>query len=96
MTITMKEVREEIALLDKELVLLLARRQKCIEMAALVKNDEKLIIDEDRIEEVISKVKSFGESCGLSPEISEPLWRKLIDLSIEHEFKELDSLQNSS
>ena len=60
-------------------------------MAALVKNDEKLIIDEDRIEEVISKVKNFGESCGLSPEISEPLWRKLIDLSIEHEFKELDS-----
>ena len=59
MTITMKEVREEIDLLDKELVLLLARRQKCIEMAALVKNDEKLIIDEDRIEEVISKVKSF-------------------------------------
>ena len=92
----MKEVREEIDLLDKELVLLLARRQKCIEMAALVKNDEKLIIDEDRIEEVISKVKSFGESCGLSPEISEPLWGKLIDLSIEHEFKELDSLQNSS
>ena len=92
----MKEVREEIDLLDKELGLLLARRQKCIEMAALVKNDEKLIIDEDRIEEVISKVKSFGESCGLSPEISEPLWRKLIDLSIEHEFKELDSLQNSS
>ena len=92
----MKEVREEIDLLDKELVLLLARRQKCIEMAALVKNDEKLIIDEDRIEEVISKVKSFGESCGLSPEISEPLWRKLIDLYIEHEFKELDSLQNSS
>ena len=76
MTITMKEVREEIDLLDKELVLLLARRQKCIEMAALVKNDEKLIIDEDRIEEVISKVKNFGESCGLSPEISEPLWRK--------------------
>ena len=96
MTITMIEVREEIDLLDKELVLLLARRQKCIEMAALVKNDEKLIIDEERIEEVISKVKSFGESCGLSPEISEPLWRKLIDLSIEHEFKELDSLQNSS
>ena len=43
MTITMKEVREEIDLLDKELVLLLARRQKCIEMAALVKNDKNLI-----------------------------------------------------
>ena len=94
MTITMKEVREEIDLLDKELVLLLARRQKCIEMAALVKNDKNLIIDKERIEDVITKVSSFGESCGLDKNISEPLWRKLIDLSIEHEFKELDLLQN--
>ena len=87
MTITMKEVREEIDLLDKELVLLLARRQKCIEMAALVKNDKNLII---------SKVTNFGESCGLSSSISEPLWRKLIDLSIEHEFRELESIENSN
>lgn len=96
MTITMKEVREEIDLLDKELVLLLARRQKCIEMAAFVKNDKNLIVDEERIEDVISKVTVFGESCGLTKGISEPLWRKLIQLSIEHEFKELDSLQNAN
>ena len=59
MTITMKDIREEIDLLDKELVLLLARRQKCIEMAALVKNDKNLIIDKERIEDVISKVTTF-------------------------------------
>jgi isochorismate pyruvate lyase len=92
----MKEVREEIDLLDKELVLLLARRQKCIEMAALVKNDETLIVDEGRIEDVIKKVTGFGESCGLSKSISEPLWRKLIELSIEHEFQELDLIRSSN
>ena len=92
----MKEVREEIDLIDKELVLLLARRQKCIEMAALVKNDENLIIDKDRIEDVIAKVTGFGESCGLSKAISEPLWRKLIELSIAHEFKELDLLKSDT
>ena len=96
MTITMKEVREEIDLIDKELVLLLARRQKCIEMAALVKNDKNLIIDKDRIEDVIAKVTGFGESCGLSKAISEPLWRKLIELSIEHEFQELDLIKSSN
>jgi len=92
----MKEVREEIDLLDKELVLLLARRQKCIEMAALVKNDQSLIIDEDRIEDVISKVTLFGQSCGLSKDIAEPLWRRLIELSIEHEFKELELIQSDN
>ena len=44
MEIGMKEVREEIDLIDRELVLLLARRQKCIEMAAMVKNDRDLIV----------------------------------------------------
>ena len=53
-----------------------------------------LIIDKERIEEVISKVTQFGDSCGLHKEISEPLWRKLIDLSIEHEFKELENIQS--
>ena len=93
MEIGMKEVREEIDLIDRELVLLLARRQKCIEMAAVVKNDRNLIVDKERIEEVISKVTQFGISCGLNKEISEPLWRKLIDLSIEHEFSELENIQ---
>ena len=95
MDIGMKEVREEIDLIDRELVLLLARRQKCIEMAAVVKNDKNLIIDKERIEEVIGKVTQFGESCGLHKGISEPLWRKLIELSIEHEFKELELIQDS-
>ena len=93
MDIGMKEVREEIDLIDRELVLLLARRQKCIEMAAFVKKDKNLIVDEERITEVIKKVTNFGESCGLTSKISEPLWRKLIDLSIEHEFEELKIIQ---
>ncbi len=92
----MKEVREEIDLLDRELVLLLARRQKCIEMAALVKNDETLIVDKERIEDVISKVTAFGASCGLNQSIAEPLWRKLIELSIEHEFKELAYIKSDN
>ena len=96
MEIGMKEVREEIDLIDRELVLLLVRRQKCIEMAAVVKNDENLIVDEKRIEEVVKKVTDFGRSWGLSSEIAEPLWRELIRLSIKHEFKELELLNSSN
>ncbi len=64
-------------------------------MAALVKNDKDLIVDEERIEEVIENVTRFGNSCGLEKEIAEPLWRKLIELSIEHEFKELRQIQKN-
>ena len=91
---TMKEVRSEIDQIDKELVSLLAKRQKYVENAALIKKDRNLIIDEPRIEEVISNIKKFSSSSGLSDAISEPLWRKLIELSIEHEFEEFERKQN--
>jgi len=93
---TMKEVREEIDLIDKELVLILAKRQKCIELAALIKNDKNKIIDKERIEDVINKVKSFSGECGLSLDIAEPLWRKLISLSIDHEFEEFSIISNNN
>ena len=87
---SMKEVRSEIDQIDKELISLLAKRQKYVENAALIKKDRNLIIDKARIEEVISNIKKLSSSSGLSEEISEPLWRKLIELSIEHEFKEFE------
>ena len=91
---TMKELRREIDQLDKELISILAKRQKCIENAALIKKERNLIIDKDRIEEVISNIKKLSSSSGLSETISEPLWRKLIELSIEHEFEEFERKKN--
>ena len=91
---TMKELRREIDQLDKELISILAKRQKCIENAAVIKKDRNLIVDKVRIEEVISNIKKLSLSSGLSELISEPLWRKLIELSIEHEFKEFERKQN--
>ena len=56
---SMKEVRSEIDQIDKDLVSLLAKRQKYIENAALIKKDRNLIIDKARIEEVISNIKKL-------------------------------------
>ena len=65
-------------------------------MAALVKQDKDLVIDNKRIEEVISNVVSFGKLCGLEQDISRPLWEKLIELSIKHEFKEIEAFNISN
>ena len=53
-------------------------------------------MDNKRIDEVISKVSNFGVDCGLSSEISVLLWTTLINLSIEHEFKEIDKLKEKA
>ena len=90
---SMKKVRKEIDAIDKELVVLLTKRQKCIEKAALVKNDEALVFDQNRIDQVLKNVEQLSNEYGLSLKISLPLWKKLIELSIDYEFFELKKIQ---
>jgi len=81
----MTDIRAEIDQIDRELVALLARRQKQIENAGRTKPSKDTIRDTARIEEVVSLVLEKAQEEGLSPKIAEPLWRLLIELSISHE-----------
>tara|TARA_B100000029_G_C17439881_1_gene911053 strand:+ start:279 stop:566 length:288 start_codon:yes stop_codon:yes gene_type:complete len=83
----LEKLREEIDKLDKEILSLIAQRQKCVEKVALVKNNKDLVVDKKRIEEVIRRVKRLAKEKGLSEKIAESLWRKLIELSIDHEYE---------
>ena len=73
MEITMKEVREEIDLIDKKIVLLLSQRQKCIEKAAYVKKKKSLVVDNKRIDE-FAKAESLdnGKPYKLSKSLDIP------------------------
>ena len=83
----LEKLREEIDKLDKEILSLIAQRQKCVEKVALVKNNKDLVVDKKRIEEVIRRVKRLAKEKGLSEKIAESLWRKLIELSIDHKYE---------
>ncbi|MBX3507784.1 MAG: chorismate mutase [Parvibaculum sp.] len=87
---TMADVRREIDRIDRELVKLLAERQTYIEQAGIIKGERTAVRDEARIEDVVQKVLAEAERAGLSPAIAEPLWRLLIEKSIEHEFEIFD------
>lgn len=87
---TMPEVRNEIDRIDRELVRLLAERQTYIEQAGAIKGERTAVRDEARIEEVVEKVLTEADRAGLSRAIAEPLWRLLIEKSIEHEFAVFD------
>jgi len=88
---TMQEVRREIDRLDRELVKLLAERQGYIEQAGRIKGERSAVRDDARIEDVVEKVLAEAERAGLSPAIAEPLWRLLIEKSIEHEYTVFDA-----
>ena len=81
----MKELREEIDLLDNELIILFSKRFKFIENAALIKNDINDIRDNERIEKIIKRLRNSAKKNNLSEDIIEKLWRFIIELSIEQE-----------
>ena len=81
----MEELREEIDLLDNELLSLFAKRFKFIEDAALIKNNINEIRDNARIEKIVSRVRDLAKKNNLSEDIIEELWRFIIELSIKHE-----------
>lgn len=87
---TMTDVREGVDAIDRELVRLLVIRQGYMDAAARIKPTRAAVYDADRIEDVVSKVLAEARKAGLSPQIAEPVWRKLIERCIAHEFDRWD------
>lgn len=95
----MTDVRRNIDALDAELVELLALRGAYVAQAARIKNDEKLVVDEERIEYIIRRVRQLAEQSKLPADIAERTWRPMIAAYIDFEMqqvKERQRVQNKS
>jgi isochorismate pyruvate lyase len=83
---TMADIRAEIDRLDHALVGLLAERAAYIDRAVTVKSGINLPARiETRVEEVVANVRAHALATGLSPDLVERLWRRLIEWSIDRE-----------
>ena len=90
---TMAQVREGVDALDRELVALLVKRQAFMSAAGRIKNDREAVYDAARIEDVVEKVLAEARKQGLSEDIAEQVWRKLIERCIAFEFGEWDKIR---
>ena len=81
----MQDLREELDLLDNKLIVLISKRFKLIEQAAIIKDDESKIRDNERIESIISRLRNLAEENSISADTVEKLWRFIIELSIDLE-----------
>jgi isochorismate pyruvate lyase len=93
---SMTEVRQGVDALDRQLVVLLAQRQRYMDAAARIKPDRAAVRDTARIEDVVAKVKAAARDAGLAESIAEPVWRLLIERSIAYEFEAWDGLRANS
>lgn len=82
----MQELRVAIDALDAEIVRLIARRVTYIDRAAELKPAEGLPARiDDRVEDVVAKVRASAEGIGLDPALVDGMWRLMIDWSIARE-----------
>ena len=86
---TLDKVREAIDSLDKELIELLACRQKLVRQAGRLKpkNDVQAVSAPERVAQVIALRRAYAEKAGLSPEVAEAVWRSMIDAFIKLEME---------
>ncbi|MEZ5778759.1 MAG: chorismate mutase [Paracoccaceae bacterium] len=83
---TMAEIRAEIDRVDAALVALLVERASYIDRASELKPALGLPARiDDRVEDVVAKVRARAIAEGLDPALVEALWRRLIDWSIARE-----------
>ena len=89
----MQDVRRHIDAIDAVLVPLLAQRQGYVAQAARIKQNLGDVVDEERIEFIVARVRELASSQGLEPDIAERTWRAMIASYIDFEHREFKTLR---
>jgi len=85
---TLDEARVEIDAVDKEIVELIAKRNEYIKQIAHFKTSIEEVKAEERIADVISKVRQQAIGLDLSPNLINDLYIRMIDGMVESEIAE--------
>ncbi len=81
---SLDQVRREIDRLDDSLLDLLAERSCYVRQAVQLKNRDQ-IIDQERIEAILTRIRERAAALDLQPDIAEAVWRRMIDAFIAYE-----------
>lgn len=93
---TMAEVRAHIDALDTQIVALMAERSTYVAQAARIKNNPDLIVDVQRIEHIIARVRQMATEHGAPADVAERTFRAMIGAFIDFERAEFERLHAGS
>jgi len=91
---SLEEARQEIDKVDEEIVKLIAERNEYIKQIAHFKTSIDEIKSDERIDHVISKIREQSISLGLSPNMINDLYIRMIDAMVEAEVTEFKNAKN--
>lgn len=93
---TLAQVRQHIDLLDEQVVALLAQRSAYVAQAACIKSSVNQIVDQERIEFIINRVRAQARQAGAPEAVLEATYRAMIAAFIVFEHAEFERLYTGS
>ena len=91
---SLEEARAQIDTLDEQIVTLIAARNAYIKQLAHFKNSVDEIKAEDRIDDVINRVRAKAIELDLSPNLINDLYLRMIDAMVDSEVAEFKNAKN--
>lgn len=85
---SLEELRSEVDKLDDEIVKLVAERNAYIHQAVKFKQSVEEVKAEDRVKEVLERVRHKALQLGMSPNMITNLYKQMIDDMVESEIAE--------
>ena len=85
------EVREEIDIIDREVIEALSKRFQYVIAAARFKTSEASVRSSDRFQAMLQQRREWAQESGLNPDVVENLYRDLVNYYIEEELKHYQS-----
>ena len=85
---SLQEVRDEIDTIDAQLVELIAKRSHLIRQAAAFKNSVDEVKAQDRIDDIMQKVRTKAIEYNINPNMISELFTIMIDEMVETEIAE--------
>jgi len=91
---SLDEARSEIDKIDDKIVELIATRNAYIKQIAHFKNSVDEIKAKDRIDDIINRMRSRAIELGLSPNLINDLYIRMIDAMVDTEVAEFQNAKN--
>ncbi len=85
------EVREEIDIIDREVIEALSKRFKYVVAAARFKTSEASVRSSDRFQAMLQQRREWALESGLNPDVVENIYRDLVNYYKEEELKHYKS-----
>jgi isochorismate pyruvate lyase len=85
------EVRDEIDIIDREVIDALSKRFQYVIAAARFKTSEASVRSPDRFQAMLQQRREWAQESGLNPDVVENIYRDLVNYYIEEELKHYKS-----